>query len=209
MPQRRSGATLVALASIAGFLLIHFLPVSPPWMTVVLAGQIAALMWLATRRLLLAGAVAAGASIVLFVLHLSAARTELVVTGGCQLFAYAGLLTWFALSLRPGAEPVITGFARQIRKTMPPAVERYTRGVTLAWCAFFAAQILLSSTLAIFGGLNAWSAFVTVWSLPLVALMALGEYGVRFCRFTRDERTGFLTTLAALRDFRLSSGRPS
>ena len=209
MPRRRSGATLVALASIAGFLLIRFLPVPSPWMTVLLAAEITALMWLATRRLLLAGSVAAGASIVLFALHLSAAKAGLVMTGLCHFFTYAALLAWFGLSLRPGTEPVITGFARQIRKTMPPAVERYTRAVTLAWCVFFAAQILISSALVIFGDTNAWSAFVTVWNLPLVALMAVGEYGVRSCLFARDERTGFLATLAALRGFRVISGRPS
>lgn len=174
-----------------------------------LAAQIAALMWLATRRLLLAGVVAAGASIVLFELHLSAARADLVMTGLCHFFTYAALLTWFGLSLRPGTEPVITGFARQIRKTMPPAIVRYTRAVTLAWCAFFAAQLLMSATLAIIGDSNAWLTFVTVWNLPLVAVMALGEYCVRSCLFARDERTGLLATLAALRDFRISPGRPS
>jgi len=178
-------------------------------MATLLAVQIAAIVWVATRRLLLAGVVATGALVALFSLDLSAAKADLVVTGLCHFFVYAALLSWFGRSLRPGTEPLITGFARQMRKTMPPAVERYTRGVTIAWCAFFAAQLLISLGLAISGDISAWTEFVAVWNLPLVAAMAVGEYGVRSCLFARDERTGLLATLAALRNFRISRGRIS
>jgi uncharacterized membrane protein len=209
MPRRRSWGPLIALASIAGFLSIRFLPVSSPWMTVLLVAQIAGIVWLATRRLLLAGAVATSALIALFELDLSAAKADLVITGLCHFSVYATLLAWFGPSLRPGTEPVITGFARQMRKTMPPAVVRYTRAVTLAWCAFFAAQLLISLGLAVSGDTSAWLTFVAVWNLPLVAIMALGEYGIRSCLFAREERTGLLATLAALRNVRISPGRPS
>jgi uncharacterized membrane protein len=183
---------------------MRFLPASSPWAAVLPMAQIAAIAWFATRRLLAVAAAALIASVGLFALHLPPVATGLVTVGLSHFTAYAALLCWFAPSLREGSEPVITGFARQMRKTMPPAVERYTRAVTIAWCVFFAAQILISITLALTGDTGAWLAFVTVWSLPSVAIMALGEYGVRSCLFARSERTGFLATQSALRDIRPS-----
>jgi uncharacterized membrane protein len=147
---------------------------------------------------------AAIASVALFELHLPAATADLAIAGLCHGAAYMALLIWFVLSLRPGSEPAITGFARRMRKTMPPAVQRYTRAVTIAWCVFFAAQLATSLTLAASGDIQAWSTFLTVWNLPSIAVMALGEYAVRSCLFARDERTGLLATLAALRHIRTS-----
>ena len=43
---------------------------------------------------------------------------------------------------------VVTGFARQIRRTMPDKVVRYTRLVTIAWCVFFATQLAVSRCVA-------------------------------------------------------------
>jgi uncharacterized membrane protein len=192
---------LVALASIAGLCAIHLLPIPSPVATVFLTAQIAAIVWFATRRAWLAIPVAAVALAGLSCLGISVAKADLAVAGLCHFVAYASLLTWFALSLRRGHEPVVTRFARQLRKTMPAAVTRYTRAVTIAWAVFFAAQLLMSLTLAV-TDLTVWSTFVLVWNLPSVAVMAVGEYAIRSCLFAREERTGFLATLTALRDIR-------
>lgn len=193
---------LVALASIAGLCAVHFLPIPSPVATVLLTAQVAAVVWFATKRMWITIPITAAALTGLLTLNLSAAKADLIIAGLCHFSAYATLLTWFALSLRPGAEPAITRFARRMRATMPQAVVRYMRAVTIAWTIFFAAQLLLSVTLASLGDLTAWSTFVMVWNLPSVAVMVVGEYAVRSCLFAREERTGFLATLTALKDIR-------
>jgi uncharacterized membrane protein len=123
----------------------------------------------------------------------------LVVTGGCHTAAYSALLIWFGLSLRPGHEPIVTGFARRVRQTMPDSVVRYTRKVTIAWCVFFAGQLVVSTTLLLFAPHAAWFSFVTLLNLPLVVMMALAEFACRRVLFRHEDYTGLIKTLSALR----------
>ncbi|HEY4968937.1 MAG TPA: hypothetical protein VII35_03470, partial [Steroidobacteraceae bacterium] len=55
-------------------------------------------------------------------------------------------------------------------------IARYTRGVTIAWCCFFAFQLCVSLTLFLAAPLVVWSLYVNVLDLPLIALMFTGEY---------------------------------
>jgi uncharacterized membrane protein len=126
--------------------------------------------------------------------------------GICHAAAYVGLLAWFVRSLRPGREPVITGFARRIRRTMPDKVVRYTRRVTIAWCAFFAAQIAISAALLLMASQTVWTSFINLWNLPLVVAMILGEFSVRLLLFRREPRTGLLDTLYGLHRLRVRPG---
>lgn len=197
---------------IAGFEIDLRLP-GQPWLDVLVALEVALLAWLLSGRLrawtrLFTIVVAASAAIVA-VPRLHGLTTGIgYAIGGCfHLMAYAALLTWFALSLRRGHEPAVTGFARQMRTFMPINVLRYTRAVTWAWCVFFAAQLIVSLLLVTMTPYSTWSSFVSVWNLPLVVIMALGEYGVRSCLFSRSERTGFLATLVALREVRAFPSR--
>src|ERR1700757_2248134 len=50
---------------------------------------------------------------------------------------YASLLAGFALTLRPGHEPLITGMARRL-DGLDAELAAYTRKVTIAWSLFFA-----------------------------------------------------------------------
>jgi uncharacterized membrane protein len=129
-----------------------------------------------------------------------------VAAGLCHAAAYALLLVWFAASLRPGREPVVTGFARRIRQTMPDSVVRYTRLVTLAWCAFFALQLGVSLGLLL-AAPEAWASFVNLWNLPLVAAMMLVEFVCRSYLFRREPPTGLMATLAGLRRIAGPPGR--
>ena len=60
---------------------------------------------------------------------------------------YASLLATFALTLRRGHEPLITAMAYRLHGTLSDEMIRYTRGVTIAWSLFFAAQLLTSVSL--------------------------------------------------------------
>jgi hypothetical protein len=91
---------------------------------------------------------------------------------------YAALLAGFALTLRPGHEPLITAMARRMHGLTPEMI-RYTRKVTIAWSLFFAAQLAISVSLFCFAPLTVWSFFVNVLDIPLVAAMFAAEYAVR------------------------------
>jgi hypothetical protein len=91
---------------------------------------------------------------------------------------YAALLTGFALTLRPGREPLITAMARRMHDLTPEMVS-YTRKVTFAWSFFFAFQLAASVTLFCFAPLVVWSFFVNILDIPLVVSMFAAEYAVR------------------------------
>lgn len=93
--------------------------------------------------------------------------------------AYTSVLTVFATSLAPGRKPIITSFAEKSRGELPPAVLRYTRRVTWAWCLFCAGQLLGSLTLLVFAPAEVWSTFVNVLNMPLLVAMFCGEFAWR------------------------------
>jgi uncharacterized membrane protein len=93
------------------------------------------------------------------------------------------LLWYFGRTLSGDREALITGFARRAHSTIPPYIVAYTRQVTVAWCVFFAAQVLLSAILFVVASPDAWSLFVNVLSFPLIVLMFIAEYLFRITRF--------------------------
>src|SRR5579864_3068791 len=72
-------------------------------------------------------------------------------------FIYAGLLAIFGASLRPGREPLVTALSRRMYAVVPADMAAYTRGVTWAWCAFFAAELLTSLALFLLAPRAVWS----------------------------------------------------
>ena len=92
------------------------------------------------------------------------------------------LLWFFARTLKRGGEALITGFARRFHGTLPLEIEAYTRHATVAWCVFFAAQLVISGILLCVS-LEYWSAFINILAWPLVITMFVGEYVYRITRF--------------------------
>lgn len=107
----------------------------------------------------------------------------LAPTGTLHTLIYSALLVAFARTLRPGHEALVTRLARQMRGPLPPDVQTYSRGVTWAWTLFCAAQLLTSALLHQFARHQDWAFFVNRLNLPLLALMAIGEYTIRRLRF--------------------------
>lgn len=115
-------------------------------------------------------------------------RTTLALVNGVPHAAINLTLLWmFGRTLARGREPLITGFARQVHGALPPELEAYTRNVTAAWCAFFAAEIAVSAVLLLVAPLSTWSLFVNTLTAPLVAAMFVGEYVLRRLRFPDHE----------------------
>ena len=183
---------------------------TPSWLiAAVPLVQGAAFIWMATAhpaasslafryRILLASVAMLALAMATLWLGLPARSVGLAVGGLCHAAANVCLLTWFVASLRPGREPIITGFARRMRQTMPLTVVRYTRRVTIVWAAFFAAQLGVSAVLLIAAPDRVWSSFVNLWTMPLVAAMVLGEFACRWFAFRHEQRTGLVATLAGL-----------
>ncbi len=181
-----------------GTLLAPFVAALATVQVAVIAGVLTRNWALRYRVGLLAGLLTACAGLTA-VPGLQAHLLVLAVTGGSHAIAYSALLIWFGMSLRAGREPVVTGFARRLRQTMPDGVVRYTRNVTIAWCGFFACQLIVSATLLLLTPQAAWSAFVTLLNLPLVVLMTLAEFACRQVLFRHEDPTSLVKTLAALR----------
>jgi uncharacterized membrane protein len=93
------------------------------------------------------------------------------------------MLWYFARTLRDGKEPLITRVARSVHGSLSPEITAFTRRVTVAWCAFFTAQILVSTLLLVFAPLEIWSLFVNLLNLPLLVLMFVAGHLYRALRF--------------------------
>jgi uncharacterized membrane protein len=92
---------------------------------------------------------------------------------------FLALAAWFAASLRPGRNALVTRFALLVEGTLSPAGLAYTRGVTLAWALFCAATAAISALLFFLAPLTVWSLFANLLTLPLVGAMFVAEYLVR------------------------------
>ena len=96
--------------------------------------------------------------------------------------AYLSILAIFGTSLMPGRKPIITIFAERSRGELPPALLRYTRRITWAWCLFCAGQLLGSLLLLLFAPPQVWSTFVNLCNLPLLIAMFSCEFAWRTWR---------------------------
>lgn len=153
------------------------------------AGWPRPLAMLAPIALLLA--LAAGAS-------RSPADGLVAAAGLSHAMLHAVLLALFAASLWAGRTPLVTRFAQRLNPAFHRGMEGYTRAVTMAWCLFFAGQLVASMVLLSLAP-DAWRLFVTTLSLPLAALMASAEYGVRRWRFRHEVHTPLLTMIRGVR----------
>jgi uncharacterized membrane protein len=116
------------------------------------------------------------------------------------------MLGLFGRTMLPGREALITRIARHARGgTMPPAMERYTRKLTAAWCVFFAAQLAGSALLLAYGSLESWSLFINVLSFPLVGLMFAADYLYRAIRYRHLPQSSIATAIQAYAKDRASS----
>jgi uncharacterized membrane protein len=131
------------------------------------------------------------------------------LSGLTHAVLYTSLLTIFALSLRRGQEPMVTRFARRIHGEVPGEVAMHGRHATIAWCMFFAGQLLVSATLISLASRNTWSLFVNVLDWPLLLTMFVFDYLWRRLRFPHRRHVGVVTTLRtfARRDVLLSHDR--
>jgi hypothetical protein len=122
---------------------------------------------------------------------------------------YGGLLSTFALTLRPGRDALITTMARRLHGPISDELVVYTRRVTIAWCCFFATQLVTSITLFLFAPLVVWSFFVNVLDIPLVATMYSAEYLYRLHCLQNPPRHSLAVILNMISEVRKSREEPA
>ena len=116
--------------------------------------------------------------------------------GTSHALFYCGLLALFGHTLLPGHVPLVTRIAHRVNTVFHDGMEAYTRSVTVAWSVFFAAQLLVSAGLLLTNE-GWWAFYVSTLHMPLVILMAVGEYAVRRSRFRGKRVTSLLNTIRA------------
>lgn len=164
-------------------------------------------LWGAWPRWRWAGPVLA--VILLAALGAGAARSPeaglLAAAGVGHAVLYGALLAVFGASLLPGRVSLVTGIASRLNPTFHAGMVPYTRAVTAAWCGLFAGQLVASGVLLATEP-GWWRALVTTVHVPIVAGMALVEYGVRRWRWRHEHYTSLRDTVSGVR--RMWSGRP-
>jgi uncharacterized membrane protein len=108
---------------------------------------------------------------------------------------YSMMAFTFARTLRKARVPLCTQFADRVHGPLSPLELRYTRNVTLAWAAFFLANLTATFLLFEFAPLRVWSLFANFISLPLILLMFVAEYAVRRRVLPQVQRNGLIATL--------------
>lgn len=134
-----------------------------------------------------------GAAIAAFLLYLELGEHErigLIAVTGISHASFNLFMMWFfGHTLFGGREPLISRIARLIHGDAYPEVASYTRYVTAAWSVYFALQVIISALLYAFASITAWSFFINVLNLPLLAMMFIGEYLYRSIAHPGHPRT--------------------
>jgi uncharacterized membrane protein len=123
-------------------------------------------------------------------------RVGLLAVNGLSHATLNLFLLWlFGRTLLHGREPLISQISRHINGELKPEIALYTRQVTIAWCVFFALQVVTSLLLYVFSSVAAWSFFINVLNVPFLVAMFLGEYAYRILRHPDHHRTPILKAI--------------
>lgn len=105
---------------------------------------------------------------------------------------FPATLAWFfASTLRPGRDSLITAVARAARPDTPDYLLRYSRMLTVWWAALFAAMATWDALLAAFAPQAWWSFMANLANYLVVGAFVVGEYVFRRLRFREYAHPGF------------------
>jgi uncharacterized membrane protein len=145
------------------------------------------------------------------VLALGLARSPAVglrlSVGASHALLYGTLFVVFATTLLPGRTDVVTRVAQRLNPRFHSGMRSYTRHVTMAWCGFFAGQVVVSALLLRFAPVRWWLLFVNGLNVPLVLLMFVAEYVIRRRRFPGKQSADIATMVRSWRQSRSGPGR--
>lgn len=115
-----------------------------------------------------------------------------------RVVIHAALAAVFALTLRPGRESLITALARRVHGGwLSPAMEVYSRKVTVAWTVYFIAMAVASLLLFAFAPFDDWAVFANLVTPATMVLLFVGEYALRYRLHPEFERASLGDALRA------------
>lgn len=105
----------------------------------------------------------------------------------------------FGRTLAAGRQPLCSQFAAMVHGTLTPAVAHYTRQITMVWTVFFLLVASVSTLLFATAPLVVWSTFANYMTLPLVAVMFVGEHAWRRIALPNVKRSSMFAAARAYR----------
>ncbi|MEO5881538.1 MAG: hypothetical protein ABIQ06_03910 [Caldimonas sp.] len=190
----RARTVLVGLVGVAYVAGCHWLMTSAPasrWNAVIVIGPMLGLLSLfAARRgqRLVAGATFFGLAGLLLQAWRGGGLAPATLYLTQHVAVHAALAAMFALTLRPGQEPLVTALARRVHDGLAPGVAAYSRKVTVAWSAYFVVMAAISIGLFAFAPFDAWALFANLLTPLAMVLMFVGEYLLRYRLHPEFER---------------------
>jgi uncharacterized membrane protein len=192
-------------AFVAGYIAVSWLAMTwwpdRPWAVALLFGPLLAGLAIAgaARRSVptVAGAVALAALLV-FIMRSGGIGVQPLYVA--QHAAIHALIGWsFAVTLRPGAKPLITMMGERVHEHFSEAQRDYTRRLTRLWALYFPAMIALSLVIYLTMPWAAWSFFCNILTPLFAVLFFVGEHVVRYRLHPEFERIRLETALRAWR----------
>lgn len=195
MPRGRAVAAAIAGAALVAYALASYglMAHAPgrPWTVAAMFGPLVLAVAVAgwQRRHLPTLAACAGGAVLLAAV---VARGGVADIRRLYLLQHAGihlaLGAAFALTLRPGSTPLITLLAERVHERLTPAMRAYTRALTKAWAAYFAAMTALSVAIYALASWAWWSVFCTLVTPAAAVAFFVGEHLWRYRRHPEFER---------------------
>ena len=215
MQSRFSLGSFLGMALLAAYLAAVYYAAThaqqSPWAVVVGHGPLLLALLVLVRKAFGLAAAAMATVLIGWLLYLFHGELQAHVAMTYYL-QYLGLMICgaliFGLSLLPPRVALCTRFAHYAHEVMTPELERYTHRVTVAWALFFVIMGLISSAL-FFSSLprSVWSAFNTLFTLPLVGLMFAAEYAVRRRVLPHEAGQGITGAYRAYQAYRADPAR--
>jgi len=122
---------------------------------------------------------------------------------------HLALAAWFGATLRPGVDPLVTAMARRVHDVFTPAMEQYSRHVTLAWTLYFVGMAVTSLALFVAGDFDHWSLLANIVTPVLTVAFFVGEYLFRYWLHPEFERVSLQQALKAYRSHGTRAAAPS
>jgi uncharacterized membrane protein len=101
---------------------------------------------------------------------------------------HVALALVFAVTLRPGQEPLVSALARRVHDGLSPGMAGYTRKVTIVWSAYFVLMAATSLLLFAFAPFDVWAVFANLATPLAMVLLFVGEYLLRYRLHPEFER---------------------
>ena len=190
----RARTVLVGLTGAAYVAGSHWLMTRAPassWNAVFLIGPMLALLavYAGKRRLrILAGAALLGLAGLMLQAWRGGGLAPATLYVAQHVAVHVVLAIVFALTLRPGHEPLVTALARRVHGGLSPGMAAYSRKVTLAWSVYFVVMATTSLVLFGFAPFEVWAVFANLVTPVAMVLLFVGEYLLRYRLHPEFER---------------------